>query len=329
MPKIIILFILSAMLLFTGCSADGEDKHACADCHSEVVNRIQASSHNTLDCAVCHSRLENHLRVSGVRPLVELDSQICISCHDREHREWVLSPHGQITSVYTPDSLSKMKKSSHPDFPKPGYNQSEKVTCVYCHNLGNPQDAKLLRIPKGELCDACHDTMWPNKVTGAIPAHSYPETDYSSFANHPHNQGSRCITCHMHPGTEVTGGHTLLMRSETGVNTAACAPCHGTLEEFNVNNYQAEIQSAMDSLRLSLESRNGGYLPESAAGTCNQCKKGGMQPFDHDPDLILEGAYQNYLQIHGASGIHNPDFSLFILRQSIDAVETGYQRQDR
>jgi predicted CXXCH cytochrome family protein len=335
LSKFILIAILCAALFAAGCVTKPEGsilaEHACAACHSKAISHIEASGHGMLDCADCHGLLENHLRVSGVRPTIKLNSEICISCHEEEHREWLLSPHGQISTLFYPNSLSKMKKSTHPDFPKPSRGESEQVTCVYCHNFGNPEDTQLVRLPKGELCFACHDTLWQNQVLTGTPAHPYPGHDYSALQNHPHNQGDRCITCHMYTNyssDEPIGGHTLAMRGhENGLlNLAACATCHGPQESYDVNGRQADVRQALDNLRVALEKRNNGALPESAEGSCNQCKRGSMQPFDYDPDLILDDAFQNYLQIDrdNSLGVHNPHFALQILQESLESVETLY-----
>lgn len=336
LSRLLLFVCLCTALFAAGCSPIKEQaqNHPCASCHSEEVRNLEASAHGQagLACDTCHSRLENHLGTPKIRPVTDLSAAACASCHEQIQQEWAASPHGQIDTLYYPNQLSKMKKSEHPAFPKPSYGESEKVTCVYCHNPCKPLDTQLVRLPKGELCYACHSHKWYHRVLDGTPAHPYPEKDYASFQNHPHNSGGRCVTCHMAhtPGVIAAGGHTLAMRSPEGGkrNLGPCTRCHGAVATFDVNTKQAETRQALVTLKAAFEKRNNGTLPAGAAGSCDQCKRGGMEPFAHDPDLILDDAYQNYLQIERdkSLGVHNPGFALQILRDSLESVETRYKR---
>lgn len=340
---------------------------SCASCHGQVSLQLAASLHGQagVTCADCHSNLDAHQKRAQTLPTTDVRGETCASCHADIHAEWASSPHALIPLDLLPNDARIMQCmkchqgsgfaaviESGNDFKSswgpPPATEPEAVTCIACHSPHKPRDSQLLRLPKGELCATCHGGKWQNQVltatpadpytpprshggfvqgTAAAPTHPYRDSDYTAFANHPHNGGDRCVTCHMArtPGVDTLGGHTFSMRSDNGglQNTGACAACHGPVDSYDIGGRQTEVRQALTALRQALERRNNGALPGNQPGTCNECHKGGSLPFDDDPDLILGNAYEAYKQIDRdkSLGVHNAPFALEVLRESLDAVE--------
>jgi hypothetical protein len=125
-------------------------------------------------------------------------------------------------------------------------------------------------------------------------------------------------------------GHTFSLRptADGRQNTTACAACHNSADSYNINGRQEEVREALNDLRTALEERNNGQLPGNQPGTCNQCHRGGTLPFDHDPDQILENAYENYKLVERdkSLGVHNPGYALQLLRDALESVLGQYKR---
>ncbi|MCW3491157.1 cytochrome c3 family protein, partial [Dethiobacter alkaliphilus] len=339
MPKLIqIPALILTLFLLSGCSqnnatpsAQGEE--SCASCHNELVTGFEATVHAQADvtCTDCHDNIEAHLQNASNLPQIDVRGQTCAACHGEEYTQWEASPHAQIPLDEFPDDPRVMECmkchqasgfaaviESGEDFksawgPKPT-SEPEPVTCMACHSPHNPRDDKMLRLSKGELCATCHDTKWQNLVlTGTHPESTL---DYSAFAHHPHNTEEGCALCHMAttPGADNVGGHTFTMRpAEDGkLNLRACASCHDNPDTYNIGGKQTEVEETLNDLRSALKERNSGELPGNEPGSCNQCHRGGTLPFDNDPDLILEKAYENYQLIDRdkSLGVHNPDYAL-------------------
>jgi hypothetical protein len=146
------------------------------------------------------------------------------------------------------------------------------------------QTGATLDMHAGNICAACHQARRNiNTYIKAAPTrtllttrfgpHHGPQTDmligtngyqYTWYAYDltPHRAATTsddkdgCLECHMKTtnGIEV-GGHSFNMRyegSETLLNTKACEPCHGTVEDFDINGAQTEIQGMIEDLEARL-----------------------------------------------------------------------------
>ncbi len=190
-----------------------------------------------------------------------------------------------------------------------------------------------MRLPQGDICSTCHGGKWQNLLLSGSGGQHYAGFDWSSFSSHPHNTGNRCVSCHMArtAGAVSAGGHTFRMRVSKGENpnTAPCVSCHGESDGYNINGMQQNVEALLGELRLLLEQHNNGRLPGFQPGACNQCHRGGMKPFDNDPDLILGKAYENYLLVERdkSLGVHNPPYVLQLLQSTIESVRKEYRRQ--
>lgn len=324
----------------------------CANCHSRVTTAFSASVHGRvgLACADCHAGADEHLRDKQNLPATDWRGETCARCHETEYMEWQTSPHSQIPLEQLPRdprigecmkchqargfaaviaSGSNFKETWGP-LPQ---SEPEPVTCAACHSPHNGAHSYLLRLPQGDICSTCHGGKWQNLLLSGSGGQHYAGFDWSSFSSHPHNTGNRCVSCHMArtAGAVSAGGHTFRMRVSKGENpnTAPCVSCHGESDGYNINGMQQNVEALLGELRLLLEQHNNGRLPGFQPGACNQCHRGGMKPFDNDPDLILGKAYENYLLVERdkSLGVHNPPYVLQLLQSTIESVRKEYRRQ--
>ena len=237
------------------------------------------------------------------------------------------------------------------------------VTCVACHaphDAVRGKSAGLRTESAGALCQTCHEEKWQNTILEATAGEvgngfEYPGEDYDVF--NPHRTDGKCVACHLGDANRTldvrhvraVGGHTLRMRDAGGnavlggfgprpndasdknpdetddvLHLEACRDCHGDVESFDVNGRQSEIHARWQELGRLLEAANAGVLPGVRPGDkCATCHRGGTQPFDDDPGLVLENAYTNYkLVMNDRSwGVHNPGYVSKLLGDSIAAVE--------
>jgi predicted CXXCH cytochrome family protein len=237
------------------------------------------------------------------------------------------------------------------------------VTCVACHaphDAVRGKSAGLRTESAGALCQTCHEEKWQNTILEATAGEvgngfEYPGEDYDVF--NPHRTDGKCVACHLGDANRTldvrhvraVGGHTLRMRDAGGngvlggfgprpndasdknpdetddvLHLEACRDCHGDVESFDVNGRQSEIHARWQDLGRLLEAANAGVLPGVRPGDkCATCHRGGTQPFDDDPGLVLENAYTNYkLVMNDRSwGVHNPGYVSKLLGDSIAAVE--------
>jgi hypothetical protein len=123
-----------------------------------------------------------------------------------------------------------------------------------------------------------------------------------------------CPQCHMAEAYGAqAGGHTLRMEYEYHgrevANVAACVPCHGEIESFDIDGTQTEVKALMEELRALL------------------IADGIMDDTDHAVPGTYSaeraGALYNYLTVmeDGSYGVHNPAYTKAILQAAIDALK--------
>ena len=128
------------------------------------------------------------------------------------------------------------------------------------------------------------------------------------------NQGT-CGTCHMGEAFgEQAGGHTWKMsydyHGRSVNNVAGCTDCHSSIEDFDYNGVQTEIEDLLEELSTELQrvgvqradhyANTGSWPANVAAAFVN------WQMFEEDRSL----------------GGHNPAYAMAILQASIDYLQT-------
>lgn len=329
--------------------AEAPDLKSCSQCHAEAVRGFERTAHAqaSVTCLACHAA-ENLHKKTGADPNAVFAPERCAGCHDREYREWQASAHNAPVP-YTEDEILpelitdcvrchntagyvRTTGSGKPFVAVKGEvadARSPGVTCVTCHDPHSGAFPAMLRAgEKSATCDNCHGGKWQNLVLNGTGGQRYADSNYDLSAQSPHNRGDRCVTCHMvrTPGVSA-GGHTLRMKDERGgLNTAGCLPCHQDVRDFNIGGKQSETKALLESLAETLKARNQGELPRNQPGKCNECHRGGTEPFRNDPKGVLEQAFQNYRLFSSdrSLGVHNPAYTRQMLRDSMQHVLSGY-----
>lgn len=341
-----ILFAAAFCLLGTAVAvvsaAAPPDLKSCAQCHPKEVQGWASTTHakSSVDCFACHKVETLHDKSKGGRNAL-YDPQSCAGCHGREFQEWQASGHNRPVP-YTQDEILpdlitdcvrchnvagyiQVTGSGKPFATAKGSVESATspgVTCAACHDPHSAANPVMLRASdRDRACDNCHGGKWQNLVLNGTGGQRYPGSDYGKSAVSPHNTKERCVTCHMVRTSGVqAGGHTFKMRdAQGGLNTAGCATCHQTVRDFNIGGKRAETRALLESLADTLKKRNQGELPRNQPGKCNECHRGGTEPFRNDPDGSLEQAFQNYRLFLNdkSSGVHNPPYTRQLLQDSI------------
>lgn len=344
-----------ALLLFGSLSVGAADApypagvEDCAACHQAEVQGWSRTAHarQGLTCLTCHEPEKLH-KPSPEAASPDYRAELCAKCHATEYREWQASAHNTPVP-YTQEEIApelitdcvrchnargyarvlrgatpfEQSKGQVADAASPG------VTCAACHDPHSGAFPRMLRAGEpSQTCDHCHGGKWQNLVLNGTGGQRYPGSSYDRSAASPHNTGDRCVACHMAKTSGVqAGGHTLRMRDgQGGLDTAACTPCHQATRDFNLGGKQTETQALLDSLAQELKARNQGELPRNQPGKCNQCHRGGTEPFKNDPQGVLEQAYQNYrlFAFDRSLGVHNPAYTRQLLQESLQHVLQGY-----
>ncbi|MGE5508211.1 MAG: cytochrome c3 family protein [Chitinophagales bacterium] len=341
------LFVLG--LASTASAAGAADPGACAQCHTAESGGWTHTAHAkaNVTCLSCHKAGDPHQKPAGAANEL-YDPAVCAPCHDTEYQEWRRSGHNQPVP-YTKDEILpelitdcvrchnvagylEVTRSGKPfekmkgqvaDATSPG------VTCVACHDVHSGSSSDMLRAAdRATVCDNCHGGKWQHLVLNGTGGQRYADRNYDKSSVSPHNTGDRCVMCHMAKTDGVAaGGHTLRMRDDQGaLNLSGCRPCHQNLRDFNVGGKQTETKAMLESLAAELKERNAGELPRNQPGKCNECHRGGTEPFKQDPDGVLEQAYQNYrlFLFDRSLGVHNPAYTRQMLQDSITHVLQGY-----
>ena len=313
------------------------DVAACAQCHDDdhyhvYPSQWEASGHaegNTLSrgtragCAQCHSGsgfvawIKNGKEELAEAPPVALIG--CAACHD---------PH-DATNEYHLRTVEAVELPSG-DIVDGGLGN----LCMNCHN--SRRDA--LERAAGTR-PAPHDGPQAEMLFG-VNAPTYGKTLPSS--PHMRNEDA-CVSCHMYENgshgehdadgnLNTSGMHSFSMVNKDGVdNVAACASCHGDVgatfaeKKFYMNGtadhdgdgteegLQVEVEGLMHDLSLMLDPVDSTDVTTS----------------DSDGLFTLSEKYAiyNYELVYWdrSHGIHNPAFTVSLLKLSMQAIENNQQ----
>jgi hypothetical protein len=230
----------------------------CAKCHDDGHYHVRPhewenSAHgrvwtrNSTTCAPCH--LGSGYLLSAAGETITADNlelgvtQTCATCHNphsvaNEHQVRVA---GEATLTALVQG-SEEKTEVHAEM---GLG----AMCAQCHHLRPGAD---------EPGTSIHHSHQTEMIQG-VGGYHYPGKTYPSGGHK--NMPNVCVTCHMSTppaGAEgVLGSHTWGMHSDNGTpddmsddlyNTTGCAPCHGPLQNFDVNGAQTETEELLHVL---------------------------------------------------------------------------------
>lgn len=343
------LSLLAFSLVPVPAAAAAPTTNPCSQCHTAQAGGWLQTAHAkaNVSCLSCHKAEDPHSKTAGATASL-YDPGVCAPCHDTEYQEWRRSGHNQPVP-YTQDEILpelitdcvrchnaagyiEVLQAGRPFATSKGSiaaASSPAITCATCHDSHSAKNPAMLRTgDRASVCDNCHGGKWQHLVLNGTGGQRYADMNYDQSSVSPHNTGNRCVMCHMAKTEGVNaGGHSFQMKDDRGgLNLAGCLPCHKTLSDFNVNGKQAETKAILEALATELKDRNGNELPRNQPGKCNECHRGGTEPFKKDPDGVLEQAYQNYrlFLFDRSLGVHNPAYTRQLLQDSMQHVLSGY-----
>lgn len=232
---------------------------------------------------------------------------------------------------------------------------------------GNGTQFSLEEYGTGALCMTCHRSRrnaadyleYPDDIVTNLSSHFGPHhapqadmllaTNVPTFGldlpTSPHLQATEdgCVDCHMalkgYPdqidedgNVRTFGGHTFNMVNEEGEhNVASCAPCHGEIgETFGSKKYYVNGNADLDNdgTEEGLQEEVQGLL-DYLASLLPQDADGNVAINDPSVTTTDARAGYNYFFVYEdrSLGVHNPAFTVALLKASIEAVGgvTGFE----
>ncbi|RPI46324.1 MAG: hypothetical protein EHM46_00710 [Bacteroidetes bacterium] len=311
---------------------DGEDgvdgvdaNETCIVCHNSGVvllakqEQTMSSHHltggnygrNHTDCAPCHTHqgfIETQAsgETETANTIIDPAPINCRTCH-LIHNNYDASDWGLTTS----SAVELQYGDATVDLGGP------ENLCVNCHQSRPVNPDPLTQT--GELSVTSsrygpHHGPQGNMLWGAGAYEISGSKTYPEEGSHAH-AGAGCTTCHMAevPYSGITaGGHTFSMTyGEDGENINGCVGCHSSLEEFDYNGFQTEIEELMVQIHDIMATN--GWLNEN--GSVNASSG---TPLVLNQDQL--GALLNYKTIEEdrSMGIHNPAYMEALLTNTLE-----------
>ena len=176
-----------------------------------------------------------------------------------------------------------------------GFENKESNLCMNCHqSRRNPADdtdgTALVNVSSTHY--GAHHGPQANLLNGLGGYEFRLDLGTSGI----HESGASCVSCHMHEGSETTGGHTWTPGVE------ACASCHSTVPD-------SDVETLLHQLEADLVTA--GFL------TADGVIITGYRQADS------VGALWNYLLVEEdrSLGVHNPAYAEALLTNSIEALK--------
>ena len=323
-----ILAALAALTIaLTGCSRTitqvetTQEPQSCFTCHSDSNtvlvdaeqqwNYSRHASGSTLNendssCKGCHTSEGFIARATGVTPPATIENPTaihCFTCH---------APHtnGDFRLRWTtPATL--MDGTT--------FDLGSGNICVACHQSRRDVGAYVVGRPSLTNRWGPHHGPQGDMLLGS---NGYEYAGYT-YERSTHREATEdgCLDCHFKATSQyVVGGHSFNMegttsRGEEVLNTAACEPCHGPINDFSDVGPGYSVQDSVDVLKEDLKTRLvAAGLLDLSTGLPNTVKT----------SADSAGAVWNYLlaEEDRSHGVHNPMYIIGLLKSSIQYIET-------
>jgi hypothetical protein len=310
---------------------DGVDANeTCIVCHNaEVVvlakqQQTLNSMHltggnyerNSADCAKCHTHqgfheaLETGAVAGSITDAAPINCRTCHMIHNNyDESDWMLVTESAVDLDFGGATI---------DLGGPAN------LCVNCHQFRavNPMpvvgggDVTITSSRWGPHHGPHANNLWGIGGYLIAGSKSYPEAGSTTHAE------AGCTACHMAPvpyGGRMAGGHTFNMgyvyHEEEEQNIGACTGCHTTLEEFDFNGIQTEVEELLVELE-TIFIANGWYNPDTELWVASS-----SAPLVVTSDQA--GAMLNYqiVKEDRSLGVHNPAYMIAILTNSLESIE--------
>jgi len=319
----------------------------CMTCHNAGTayaakfDQFYASAHalgtyfdRTGDCSGCHSTDGYLARMDFTSTseifdldLTEQSAISCRTCHNvhtaYDATDWALTFTDQVTETILGLDNTDVASGEFEDM-------GDVNMCVQCHQSRNP-----IEVPSAtSTTDVNISHYWGphhgpqgnilNSQGGVEVGTGYPTTAFNPSTSFSHD----CITCHMNEGN-----HSLAL------NESACTSCHSDIED-KLAAIQDEVEGKLTSLGRTLAAL-GGLDPDTETETVwNETLGEHVETIDTVGYHAMGSGYGgygdnpvaadlgrcvfNYLIIaeDQSLGVHNPDYIITLLDNTITLVET-------
>lgn len=326
-----LLLVLTASMFLIQCTTDpipgppGEDgmdgvdgvdgTASCTECHSlthrePIEMSYLYSGHaeggavgyagSRASCAMCHSN-EGHIDYmehGATHPDGYEDPTpvSCTTCHSK-HQTFDFETDGHDYALRNIDGVDLAIGIGVID-----YGNSSN-SCITCH-----QPRRTPPVDDGEGNFTVTPHYGPHygaqttMLEGVQGAHILGDAPYPGQGSAAHRQGASCVSCHMGTPDGNDGLHTMIPT----INS--CTQCHPNATDFDINGVQTEVDQLMTNLEDLLKVE--GILD----GDGNLVT--GKYP------LGVANAYWNWKFVYQdhSHGAHNPDYTLALLKNSIQSL---------
>ena len=312
------------------------DPALCGRCHTDAhhptFDEWSGSAHAGVveeaalrnSCAKCHNGLHadeflddpEHFTNPTANPTVA-EPMVCVVCHD---------PHGN-------GNAGQLRDASVTDRALPNSVLVERGgagrLCMACHNGRRTNTNINDQIEDGTAHIGPHHSVQGDMLAGVnaslgVAAENFPWTSSKHILVE-----DACVTCHTHPheGDPEAGianftGHSFEPTVE------ACAPCHGSLATFDeirakqdfdgdgaIEGVQSEIAGLLGILEETIIEASS--TPENQAILQASFEDSLGSPRVTTPDQRRAGYNWAYVSFDGSMGVHNTNYSIQLLQQSI------------
>ena len=270
---------------------------------------------NTTFCSKCHSGLgyEQFIETGEIIGSEDLEVPLsCNSCHSN-HDTFDFENDGPDYALrnVAPTNLD-IAPTIALDFGGPSNN------CITCHQ---PRPAEIPSLnPDGtfEITNfrfGPHHSPQSTMLEGILGAEIPGDEVYDAPGTFPHRTGSSCVNCHMGESTDPeVGGHSWNWVAES------CTQCHPPLDE--ATGYQDSIDELI-ALLLQVEGVDAD-TGEPIVGIIyyDEEEEGYYATEGIFPDVAAMAVWNyKYAYEDQSKGIHNPSYTMALLKNSIQAVE--------
>lgn len=289
----------------------GTGTDVCFQCHSDQdfellwaesqwENSVHASGNNvdrnSSSCAGCHTHEGFVSRITGEEIPADNPSVIqCFTCH---------APHTNSSFALRVSDPPKLENGF-------SYDIGAGNLCASCHHARRNVNTYVYADVELSEHWGPHHGPQGDMLLGSN-GYEYDDYEYEQ-TRHRGATKNGCIDCHMEVATmNILGGHSFNMayleegEDEETLNTAACYKCHGTLDDFDKDDVQSDIEELLADLGLLLETagliHDGHPIEDRVVSSADSA-----------------GAIWNYLIVEEdrSHGIHNPDYMIGLLESSI------------
>ena len=325
-----LLFLSSAMVMSLVSSCEGPEGIAGVD-----ANETCKQCHNGESVLIAKiSQAGNSMHQTGITSFENGTS--CAPCHTHQGFMEALArdTFGTVAAISNPSAVNcRTCHAVHEN-----YDSTD-----FAVRIDGPVNLRIiagtLDLGKSNICASCHQ---PRSVSGypvlgggdfnvtssrlpghygaqatilaGIAAYEVPgSASYPTAANAHMSQTDGCITCHMaEPIGSLAGGHTMKMADEEeGENLASCEACHSTIEDFDYNGVQTEVEGLLVQLADAL-------VADGILSATGSVKASSSAPLSLSSDKY--GALLNYAMVKNdrSNGVHNPGYVKALLVNSIE-----------